>query len=170
VAIRRVRDLEIDEDLAFERRSLPVERVGIGIMVAVVLAATLGLLGSGPLSHATARGDGLAIEFQRFSRYQSSETLTLRLDESATRAPEVRVWVDRGYLDHSRLETVLPPPVRVEAASDRVVLVFAIAELERPLAISLNLQPERIGPVRGRAGLEDRTTAGAVEFRQFVFP
>lgn len=169
MAIRRVHDLEIDEDPAFERRSQRFERIGIGVMVVLMVAAVLGLLGSGPLGHATVRTEGLGLDYQRFSRYQSSEPLTLRLDGSATRAPEVRVWLDREYLDGARIEAVLPPPVRVEGAADRVILVFAVAEPERPLTVSLTLQPERLGPVRGRAGLEG-PAAAAVGFRQFVFP
>jgi hypothetical protein len=170
VAIRRVRDLDIDEDLAFERRSLIVERIGTGLMVVLLVAAMLGLLGSGPLSHATVRAEGLIVDFQRFSRYESSETLRLHIDETATRDPEVRVWLDRRYLDDSRIESVLPVPVRVEGAADRVVYIFAVAEKERPLVVSLSRLPERIGPVRGRAGIEGPATSGGVEFRQFVFP
>ena len=165
-----MRDLEIDEDLAFERREQRVERIGLALLVALVIAAALGLLGSGPLSHATTRADGLTVDYQRFSRYQTSETLTLRLGAEAIEAPEVRVWLDRGYLDGVRLESVVPPPVRVEGASDRVVLVFAVAEPERPLSVTLTLQPDRIGRLHGRAGLEDRVGESGVAFRQLVFP
>ena len=170
MAIQRVHDLEIDQDLVFERRSHRVEQVGLGLMVALVLAAALGLLGSGPLSAATARGDALAVEFHRFSRYQSSETLRVRLDGRATSAPEVRVWIDRAYLDGARLESVLPAPVRVEGAADRLVFVFAVADRERPVTIDIVRQPERIGRSLGRVGLEGPIAAEAVTFRQFVFP
>ncbi|HEU4371666.1 MAG TPA: hypothetical protein VFV05_25880 [Methylomirabilota bacterium] len=165
-----MRGLEIDEDPVFERRSQRAERIGTWLMVAFLVAATLGLLGSGPLSDATVQTEGLAVAFQRLSRYQSSEALTFRLDATATRAPEVRVWVDREYLEGARIEAVLPAPVRVEGAADRVIFVFAVAEPGRPLAVTLNLQPERLGAVRGRAGLEEPATAAALEFRQFVFP
>jgi hypothetical protein len=43
VAIQRVRDLEIDQDLVFERRSQRVERIGAAAMLGVVLAAALGV-------------------------------------------------------------------------------------------------------------------------------
>lgn len=140
-------------------------------MVVIVVAAVLGLLGSGPLSHASVRTAGLALDFQRLSRYQTSETLAFRLDQTAVRAPEVRLWIDRTYLDRVRIESVLPAPVRVEGGPDRLIFVFAVAEPGRPLAVTLILQPERMGPARGRAGLEGPTAAaGGVGFRQFVFP
>jgi hypothetical protein len=167
--MRRVRDLEIDQDLVFERRSLRVERIGLVFLVALLIAAGLGLLGSGPLSHATARAEGLTVDYQRFSRYQTSETLTLRLDAGATGTPEVRVWLDRPYVDGSRLESVVPPPVRAEGGLDRLILVFAVADPGRPLTVSLTLQPERIGSVQGAAGLEG-PTAARVAFRKLVFP
>jgi hypothetical protein len=169
VAIRRVGDLEIDEDPAFERRSQRAERIGTWLMVAVLVAAALGLLGSGPLSHATARAGDTTLHYQRFSRYESSEALVLHLPRPVPPAREVRVWVDRAYLEGSRLETVLPPPVRVEAAADRLVFVLAVAEPGGPLTVRFNLQPERVGVVHGRIGVEG-PTGPALAFRQLVFP
>lgn len=165
----RAGGLQIDEDPVFERRSGRVERIGTWLMVAVVVAAGLGLLGSGPLSGATTRAHGVVLDYQRLARYESSQTLRLRLEAAAVRSPEVRVWLDRDYLEGVRLEVVLPPPIRVEAAPDRLIFVFAVAEPGRPLTVTLDLQPERLGRVRGRAGLEDRAAA-AVTFQQFVFP
>jgi hypothetical protein len=170
VAIQRVRDLEIDQDLVFERRSQRVERIGAAAMLGVVLAAALGLLGSGPLGHASARAGDLAVDYRRFARYQTDDTLTFRLEATATNAPHVRLWVDRAYLDGARLETVVPSPVRMEAAPDRLVFVFAVAGPERPLVVRLRLQPERIGPVHGQVGVEGPAAAAAVTFRQFVWP
>jgi hypothetical protein len=169
VAIQRVDDLDIDQDLAFERRSRVVESVGIWVMVAVVVAAALGLLGSGPLSAATARTEGLVLDFQRISRYQSSETLSLRVDPAVMRGPEVRVWLDRAYLDGVQLERVVPTPVRTESAPGRVVFVVAVAEPGHPLTLTFSLQPSRLGLLRGRVGL-DATAGGAVAFRQLVLP
>lgn len=169
VAIQRVDDLEIDQDLAFERRSRVVESIGIWVMVAVVVAAALGLLGSGPLSAATARTQGFALDFQRISRYQSSETLRLHLDPAVTRAPEVRVWFDRAYLENIQLERVVPTPVRAESAPGRVIFVVAVAEPGHPMTLTFNLQPARVGMLRGRAGLEG-AAPGGVAFRQLVVP
>jgi hypothetical protein len=169
VAMQRVDDLEIDQDLAFERRSRAVESIGIWVMVAVVVAAALGLLGSGPLSAGTARTEGFAVDFQRISRYQSSETLSLHLDPAVTRAPEVRVWLDRAYLEGVQLERVVPTPVRAESAPGRVIFVVAVAESGQPLTLTFDLQPVRLGMLRGRAGIEG-AAHGGVAFRQLVLP
>ena len=46
-------DLEVGQDLDFQRREWAVQRVGWGAMALVILAALLGLFGSsGPLSRA----------------------------------------------------------------------------------------------------------------------
>jgi hypothetical protein len=170
VAVRRSGDLEIEEDPVFERRSRRAERIGLALMVATVLAAAAGLLGSGPLSRGSVAAEALEVDFQRLSRYESSETLTLRIGATATRGPEVRVWVDRGYLDASRIEAVVPAPIRAEAGADRVVFVFAVAEPDRQLTVAFRLQPEHVGPILGQAGLEGPAARRPVAFRQFVFP
>ena len=51
-------DLELDQDLIFERRTWTVERVAWVIMALVGLAALAGLLGPGPLSETTSGEQG----------------------------------------------------------------------------------------------------------------
>jgi hypothetical protein len=64
----------------------------------------------------------------------------------------------------------VPPPRRVRAASDRLVYEFDVAQPGRPLTIALVVEPQRIGPARGRITLERRPTPDVVTFRQFVYP
>ncbi len=49
------RTLDVEEDMAFQRRNWRAERIGWAAMVAIVIAAVLGLFASGPLSWATAQ-------------------------------------------------------------------------------------------------------------------
>jgi hypothetical protein len=170
VASRAVPGLDLDQDLAFQERSWRVERIVGWGMVVLVVAALLGLLGAGPLSRAEVTSDALQLQYPRFSRVQSSETLKVRIGADAVRDRETRLWVDRRYLDDSRIESILPPPVRVEAAPDRLVLAFAVAEPGRPLEVTLTLQPERIGVLRGALGLESAAAGPGLAFRQVVYP
>jgi hypothetical protein len=168
----RVGDLEIDEDLTFQHRSWMVQRTGWAVMVLLLVAATLGVLGSGPLSKGTAEVPGRArVEYARFTRYQTPDTLTIHLEPAATRQPEVRLGVDRKFLDRSKIETVVPPPVRVEGIADRLVYVFAMARTGEPLTIAFVLEPQRLWLAHARltldAGAGEPTTLG---FWQMVYP
>jgi hypothetical protein len=169
VAIRRVDDLEIDQDLTFVRRSWAVQRAGwagIGIVLVIALA---GGLGSGPLSHQ--RGgvpDLLEIDYSRFVRYQASHTLTVRLTGTAVRGPEARLWIDRRYLDQARIESIAPPPVRVEAGADRLLYVFQLLGGTEPVTISIVLQPQSIGRTAGRIGIAGDERVATI--RQFAYP
>lgn len=169
MAIRRVDDLEIDQDLTFVRRSWAVQRagwVGIGIVLIIALA---GGLGSGPLSRQRAVVPGLLeVDYARFVRYQASHTLTARLVGAAIRGPEARVWIDRRYLDDARIETVTPPPLRVETGADRLVYVFPLLGGAGPVIISIVLQPQHIGRSAGRIGIEGDERVATIQ--QFTYP
>jgi hypothetical protein len=169
VAVRRVSELEIDQDLAYLRRSWRVQRAGwLGMGVVLVLALA-GLFGSGPLSRHEVSIPGLLhVEYQRFARYEAPQALTVRVDPAATQAGEVRLWVDRGYLEATRIETITPEPTRVEAAADRLVYVFAMNRPGEPATIAFALQAARFGPVAGRVGVEG--AEATVTFRQLVYP
>ena len=169
VAIVRVGGLEIDQDLEFQRRVWVAQRVGWALMALFVLAAAVGLLGVGPLSHARAAIPGvMTLEYERFARFETSETLTVRLDSAATAGEVVRLSLNREFLDSAKIETVLPPPARVESAAGRLIYVFAVGEPRVPLVVTFTFEPRDIGVHEGIVRLESRDAR--IAFRQLVYP
>lgn len=164
----RARDFDIEQDEGFERRSHTLQRAGWIVMTLIVAAAAAGLLGSGPLARATAAVPGaFTVEYERFARYQSSQTLQIHLAPAVTSRREARVWLSRVFLDSAKIESVLPTPLRVEGGADRLYYVFQMAKPADPLSVSLILQAEQIGFVDARVGVDD---GREVAFRQFVYP
>lgn len=164
----RARDFEVDQDEVFERRSFTVQRAGWVLMAVIVAAAAAGLLGSGPLARATAAAPGaFTIEYDRLTRYQSDQTLHIYLDPAVTRDREARVWIDREFLDSSKIQSVVPTPLRVEGEAQRLSYVFHMAKPGDRLFISFNIQAEQVGLVEGRIGVPD---GHAVAFKQLVYP
>ena len=161
---------EVDQDLAFQRRQWRAERVGWAVMALVILAALAGLLGPGPLNEATAGepGDPVSVEYQRFPRHAAPEMLVkVNLGPDATRDREVRLWVDRTYVDHFRIERIEPEPERVEAGADRLTYVFRVSEPGRPTAVQFHMEPDGYGRQHARLGLDG---GPEVAFTQFVYP
>jgi hypothetical protein len=120
-------DLQIGEDVDFLRRAWRVQRVGWALLVLILLAALLGLTGTGPLSQATAGSEG----------------------------GPVRVWFDRQYLHKVEVTGVVPEPESVEVSPDRVTYVFLAAEGGGPVELAFDLKPMRFGSWSGRMGAGD---------------
>jgi hypothetical protein len=167
--IHRVGDLEISQDLNFQRRSWAVQRFGWVMLALLILAACLGFFGPGPLSRAMAgRQDGpLRVEYHRFWRLQSPMSLRLHVGPQAARGGQARVWLSRSYLEAMSIQHVTPQPQQVEAGPDRFTYVFTLSPPERPTAVTFNLEPETPGSVPGQAGLENGLT---INFRHFIYP
>jgi hypothetical protein len=162
------RETDIEQDDAFERRSFNVQRVGWIVMTLLVIAAAAGLLGSGPLAKSTASAAGaFTVEYERLTRYQAKQTLQVHLQPAVTGRREARLWLSRHFLDSSKIETVVPTPVRVEGSADRIYYVFHMAKPGDPLLVSFNLQAEQIGLVDARIGVDD---GHEVKLKQFVYP
>ena len=170
--IKRKGDLEIDENLDFQRRVWAFQRVGWVVMALVVLAALLGLLGPGLLStSAKAENEdaNLSIrEYERFLRFFKPTDLRLQLDPGAATDGEARVWLDREYVEGFQVQKVTPEPESVEVGPDRLTYVFNVdEELDKPTAVTFNLQPQKFGRLQGQIGLEGEEP---VSFGQFVYP
>lgn len=166
---QRGSDLEISQDLTFQRRSWAVQRCGWVLLALFILAALLGLFGPGPLSRAMAgQQDGpLWAEYHRFWRLQSPMSLRLHFGPDATRHGQVRVWLSRSYLEAMSVQHVTPQPQRVEAGPERLTYVFTLSTPARPTAVTFHLEAEAPGSVPGQAGLEN---GPVVSFRHFIYP
>jgi hypothetical protein len=167
MALPRVGSLEVAEDADFQHRSWRVQRVGWIVMALVVLGALSGLFGAGPLSRAVKESAELSIEYARFARLQKPVRLTLRFPAQAAHNGEVRVWLDRRYVEKATLERVVPQPQHVETSPERLTYVFAVAGGGEGLAAAtFHMEFDSFGLVEGRAGTGSR----ALSFRQLVYP
>jgi hypothetical protein len=164
----RIGSLQIEEDLEFQRRSWIVQRVGWGLMGLLVIASAAGLFGSGPVSSAETRSAGgeVAVEYERFLRYDAPARLRIAVREAAPEGT-IAVRLNREYLDAIKLEHVVPRPERVEIHGDSVVFLFRQANPGQPLLATFDYEAQRIGRLRARVA----SGAGAsLGFGQLVYP
>ena len=87
----RVGDLELDQDLGFQRREWSLQRIGWWALTGFVVVASLGLFGGGPLSRGRVGDPGAAvwIEYERFVRVGARARLYVHFDSAPT-ADDVR--------------------------------------------------------------------------------
>lgn len=170
---RRVNDFQIEEDPQFEVRLWRLQRYCWGVMVAVLVAALLGLLGGGgPLAHATARLDdgSLRLEYERFARREAATTLTFSLPVPRDPPGTVSIRLNRSFVEAAQLERVEPEPVRVVAGAGEIVYVVDAAEAARDGTVQIRVlaRPTRAGTLSGQA--RRGTRPEPLRFQLFVYP
>lgn len=166
---RNLDGLEIDQDLAFERRSWRVERLGWALMALLLLAALLGLLGAGPLSTAEVRtaDAALVVRYERFVHREAPTELELHLVPVPSPADGLtRLWVGRDLAGALEVRSISPEPRSVEATADRVLYALA-ASGPGTVRVRLDVEPRRAGRHSGRLGI---VGGGEVALGQFVYP
>ncbi|MPZ98566.1 MAG: hypothetical protein GEU80_04355 [Dehalococcoidia bacterium] len=166
--VQRHDDLQLEEYPDFQRREWLVQRVGWAVMLLIVLGAALGLFGVGPLSEAGAGTDGrLAVDYERFVRFQSETELHVRLSGDALSEGRATLWLTAGYLDGMRVSQVIPEPESVEVSGDRLTYTFAAAPEATEVGVRFVLLPTRIG---GRTGEIGTGHGPGFSLNQFVYP
>ena len=162
--------LEIAEDMDFQRASWRVQRVGWAVMSAIVVAALLGFFGGGPLSSAQA-GDaqsGLSLEYDRFTRLNSPQTLDVQIAGAAIHPDStVRFWLDRKWIESNEVSSVSPEPEAAELEADRIIYTFKTSRSTAPLRARFHLENRAMGIVYGRGGL---VGGQSYSFKQFSYP
>jgi hypothetical protein len=162
-------ELEVQEDLDFERRSWIIERIGWGIMAMIGLAALAGLLGPGPLSRTTAgeRGGQLWLEYSRFGRFMAPSIMRVHLGPNAGQQGSVCLWLSRDYLEGVEIQAISPPPERVEAGPGQLTYVLPVSGASDSTAVTFSLKTQQFGRRRGCVGLVNGPT---LCFRQIIYP
>lgn len=171
--IKRVGSLELSQDDRFQNIEWKLQRVGWALMALVLLATALGLLGDGPLAHASA-GDaasGLAVEYQRVERRHSTSEITLEVVNPSPGEP-LRLHLPSDYLADIGMREIIPPPTSTYLVGNEAVFEYApaddaLGEGGSPSQITLRIQPEAYGQVRGAVAMEG---GPRVDLAQFVLP
>lgn len=155
-------DLEIEQDLAFQRREWRFQRIGFFVLVLFVVGALLGLFGSGPLSRAEARTGGLIVKYERLTRVYRDTRLTIEMPP----ATSYELGLDRNSFDRMRIERVHPEPAGIEIGANEVRFRFDPPGAgDGPLTaiFEITLRAPGLHRINLRAG---NATAS---FNQFVF-
>ena len=166
-AAEPVGDLEHVRDLRFQYREWAIQRGGWLVMMAIIIAALIGLLGAGPLSSASAESGPLQLQYARFERRHARTVLEVSVTSSADNQDQVEVWVSADYLARIEITSIVPEPEEVRVADDRVVYRFNIDEQADRPTILIALEPDDPGRSTGRIGVID---GPELTFWQFVYP
>jgi len=166
--MERIGDIEINQDLPFQTRQWNIQRVGWAIMTLLIVAALLGVFGSGPLSSTTA-GDNetVAVHYERFIRHTGEGDITIAVAASQAPADEVELRVEASWLDAVQILSISPEPAEFLAGDDSHVYVFTVDEPERPFAVNIRYTPREMGRISGGFTVND---GPSVSFTQWSYP
>lgn len=156
--------LQLDVDMAFQRRQWAIQRAGWAVMTLIVLLGLLGAFGNGALSHAVEESGTLRVEYERFVRAAAPSELKLRVTHPAE---VVHLQIDRPYLDAMPYQHIYPEPQSVQGDARHLVLTFDASPPDA-LEISIDVKPRRIGTVH--ATIRDVDAGTPLSWRQLVYP
>ncbi|MBC7834576.1 MAG: hypothetical protein H7Y88_05685 [Phycisphaerales bacterium] len=167
--IIRVGDLDIDQDLPFERREWVVHKLAWATLGLVVILGLLGLLGgNGPLCGRSVSMTGAPIparvEYRRYARLDGHTNLTLRLPARDSSGEET-VWLSRSFIEAVAVELITPRPREERAGGDQIVYLFD-TEPGEGAVVCFRYKPRAPGALECLCGASD----GTLRFTQWVYP
>ncbi|MGE0468283.1 MAG: hypothetical protein AB7L09_04385 [Nitrospira sp.] len=160
-------ELEINQDLPFQRRMWKAERIGWSAMAMLLTGGVLGLFGNGPLSWTTASDQSLIVEYQRFGRNQAPLQLRIHLPAGLGKDDSVSFQLDRAFVADVQITRITPKPDAEQPISDGIRFLWSSNVGEGAILVTVSYQPEHIGFLTARISVGD---AASVSMRQFVYP
>jgi hypothetical protein len=168
-------DLNQEIDPAYGRAEALWQRLGWGLIAAVLIAAVLGLFGGGLFSRAevTRTGDDYELElsYPRFARTASPIQFTLSVHAPQQSAEQVSVTVSGEIRDEVSFTGVRPQPDIEAIQGDAMIFTWQVENWEQPLVIDFEYEGlgwlEIDGTLLVAAGENE---LGELTFSQFLFP
>lgn len=152
-----------EQDVTFLRRWLVVQRIGRTVFGLFLLAALVGVFGTGPLAHATAGASGgaFSVDYDRFLR--STQSSTLQVSATSTGGGGGDIEIASSYVDDIDVSDVSPQPDSETARGDRLVLSY---QDRVPDQVQIAIFPRTIGVHRAQLWVRGRRAS----FHQVVYP
>lgn len=142
--------LQIEEHRPFQEKFWKAERIAWASFGLLLLLALLGITGSGGVfSRMTIDFGNGYVEVPRFSRWQTSDSLTASLPPGDG---ERRFTIGPAFFHTFKVEDIVPPPFATENGSDGTIYHFR-SDPEAPLALTMHLRAQGPGVVSYRVGV-----------------
>lgn len=161
--------LDSDESRRITDREWIAERVGWFVIAAILVAAILGLLGPGPLSHQQAVSDDgkLIVEYDSVQRYGAPAELRIRFKREFADQKGIRLSISREFTDFTKVESITPEPESSEMGEKAIIYSFRAQTIPADTTIVWRYQHDTFGRLHYKIGLEKGST---VEVSNFVLP
>jgi hypothetical protein len=163
------KSLELEQDIAFQRREWLVQRCGWLVWAGVIGAGLLGLVGPGPLSQReTASGDGrLRVKYDRFVHHHQARFLEVRMQPADESQDKLRLFVSQPFLDRTEVHRIEPEPTSRELTADGAWYEFRCQPGVAEAKVIFHYECDGMGSGGGELRL-----AGSepVFLEQFVYP
>ncbi|MGH7230790.1 MAG: hypothetical protein ACREJU_05445 [Nitrospiraceae bacterium] len=168
-SLPRVGDLEIVQDLAFQRKTWKVQRAGWMVMAGLLVTALLGFFGQGALSGGTVANPSgsLRVEYERFGHWESTAILRIHVDSSAGVGGGTRIRLDQEYLSKVQIEAITPEPHSTETSAAAVTYLFRTPESDQQAVITVHAKMRRFGAFLVKVQAGDHPP---VYFWQIIYP
>lgn len=159
--------LDVDEDLAHEKRSWRAQTAGWSVLGLFLAAAAAGYLGAGPANRRTAAREDAALRvlYERVMRHDAGSTLRVTIRSDAAAEGRALLKVGKEWLDKVRIKDVKPPPESVRAVADGLEFEFKTAG--RDFDAAFDVETTGFGRIPVRLEAAGRP---ALEFRQYILP
>ena len=162
-------DLEIETDIAHQRKTWRYKRIGWVIMSIILLSVLIGFTGGGPLSTKKISSGTTNIEYESITRYKRITPLKIHLNTQMVSAADstVKISINRVFLDRMEIDCIIPEPESSEVATDAVIFNFKVAEFDPENFIVFYFNPDYIGSTSliVKAGNEQ-----PYDLSQFIYP
>ncbi len=162
-------EIEINEDLDFEKRFWIIQRVGWAVLILIILLALLGFFGDGVLSNAKAGQEnaGVWLDYPQFARYKNQFRIAVHVETAAINENEIPIRLNRSYLDRARVDGISPAPDNERSSYEWITYLFTRQQEDSSLTVYFYVTPFRAGVLPGMLQSPD---GRPVNFSQFVFP
>lgn len=152
--------LELDEKIDMHIKGWKVQRVGWVLVLAIMLAAALGVFGHGIFSKKVVHLENAQITYERFFRYEAE--MEVRFIVAGSAAP-TQISFSQDYLKNMRIEQIVPEPKENFTRSGSVFFVFGE---DTPVEVTFYLMAKKAGTLQGEVGVNNAN----FHLSQFIYP
>lgn len=134
--------LDLEDEIRLHETGWAIQRIGWVIILLLLVAAALGIFGTGMLSQTQVDQTGHTIIFEKFARYEAPMQLTVH---AKSKNNNIEIRLPEIYFESIELDKIVPEPHETDLAQGNVVFTFQSKDRS---AIKFYLTPEKTGQVK----------------------
>lgn len=146
--VPKVDEIDVGENLEFQRKWWRFEKIVWPILLAIVVADLLGVFGRGWLAKArrSTPDQALTLEYERVARASTPSTMTFRFSEAAIHHGRIVLFVSQSIVKGLGVRQISPQPEKSTIGADGITYEFPATTV--PASVQIELEPSFPGSQR----------------------